>query len=52
MGHSTLMNGVRSLPPPVTIDPHSLYTAFVQITDGSHKRGLRYPLAVLLPPDR
>ncbi len=30
------------------MDPHSLYAAFAQITDGRHKRGLRYPLAVLL----
>jgi predicted transposase YbfD/YdcC len=48
MDYSTLMNGVPSLPPPVTIDPHSLHAAFAQITDGRHKRGLRYPLAVLL----
>lgn len=48
MDYNTLMNCVPSLPAPVTIDPHSLYAAFEQITDGRHKRGVRYPLAVLL----
>lgn len=42
------MNGMPALPPTASIDPHSLYVAFEQITDGRHKRGLRYPLAVLL----
>jgi len=52
MNYNTLMNGVPSLPPPANLDPHSLYAAFEQITDGRHKRGRRYPLADLLPPDR
>lgn len=48
MDYNTLMDCVPSLPPSVTIDPHALYAAFAQITDGRKKRGLRYPLAVLL----
>ncbi len=48
MDYSTLMKGIPSLPSPVTIDAHSLYATFEQIRDGRHKRGLRYPLAVLL----
>ncbi len=30
------------------IDPNSIYAAFQQVTDGRHKRGIRYPLAVIL----
>ncbi len=48
MDYSILMNQVAALPQPIKIAPHSLYAAFEQITDGRHKRGLRYPLAVLL----
>src|SRR6266516_190611 len=31
------------------IDPNSIYAAFQQVTDRRHKRGIRYPLAVILP---
>ena len=30
------------------IDAHGLYVAFEQIPDGRKKRGVRYPLALLL----
>jgi predicted transposase YbfD/YdcC len=48
MDYNILMNQVAALPQPVRIGPYSLYAAFEQISDGRHKRGRRYPLAVLL----
>jgi hypothetical protein len=30
------------------VDPTSIYAAFQQVTDGRHKRGIRYPLALIL----
>lgn len=48
MDYNTLMNCVPSLPASSTIDPHALYATFEQIRDGRYKRGVRYPLAVLL----
>ena len=30
------------------VDPTSIYAAFEQVTDGRHKRGIRYPLALIL----
>jgi hypothetical protein len=30
------------------VDAHSLYAAFEKITDGRCKRGIRYPVALIL----
>jgi predicted transposase YbfD/YdcC len=48
MDYSTLTKQIEEQKPAGQIEAHSLYTAFEQIIDGRKKRGVRYPLALLL----
>ena len=48
MDYTTLMAQVKWIPEGKDIDAHSLYATFEQIQDGRCKRGIRYPLALLL----
>jgi predicted transposase YbfD/YdcC len=48
MDYNTLGEPIEPLELPAEKDVHCLYMAFEQITDGRKKRGVRYPLAVLL----
>ena len=48
MDYTTLMSQLECLPHLKEIDAQSLYATFEQIQDGRCKRGIRYPLALLL----
>src|SRR2546430_891365 len=48
MDYNTLGAEIEAAKPSVAVDAHSLYIAFQQIKDGRKKRGVRYPLALLL----
>jgi predicted transposase YbfD/YdcC len=48
MDYTTLMAQVECMPQLRDINAHSLYATFEQIQDGRCKRGIRYPLALLL----
>jgi hypothetical protein len=48
MDYNTLMHQIEASTQEDLIDPHSLYAAFQRITDGRKKRGVRYPLPLLL----
>ncbi|GAC1636829.1 MAG: ISAs1 family transposase [Ktedonobacteraceae bacterium] len=48
MDYTTLVEQIEPLTTLEESDTHSLYAAFQQITDGRCKRGVRYPLALLL----
>lgn len=48
MDYTTLMAQVECMPELKDIDAHSLYATFEQMQDGRRKRGIRYPLALLL----
>jgi predicted transposase YbfD/YdcC len=48
MDYSILTKQIEEQKPAGHIEAHSLYAAFEQIIDGRKKRGVRYPLALLL----
>jgi len=48
MNYTTLVEQIEPLEIFKESDAHSLYAAFEQMTDGRCKRGVRYPLALLL----
>ena len=48
MDYTTLMAQMECMPLASEADAQSLYAAFQQIEDGRRKRGVRYPLALLL----
>ena len=48
MDYNTLVRQIEPVDQAEPIDAHSLYATFQQLPDGRKKRGVRYPLALLL----
>jgi hypothetical protein len=48
MDYTTLVRQIEPMDQAEPIDALSLYAAFQQLPDGRKKRGVRYPLALLL----
>ena len=48
MNYTTISQVLPSERPAKEIEPMSVYRAFEQITDHRHKRGVRYPLVLVL----
>ncbi len=48
MNYTTLQKGLTQAEITVEVDAQSVYRAFEQVTDGRHKRGVRYSVALML----
>jgi len=48
MDYSTLTQEIKLPSSLKEVDPHSISAAFEQVTDGRHKRGIRYSVALML----
>lgn len=48
MNYTTVQEAVEQADLPVEIETWSMYRAFEQVTDGRHKRGVRYSVALIL----
>jgi predicted transposase YbfD/YdcC len=48
MNYTTLQEAVEHADLPMEIETWSVYRAFEQVTDGRHKRGVRYSVALIL----
>lgn len=48
MDYTTLATTIEQAQPSLQVDAQTFYRAFEQVTDGRKKRGVRYPLALVL----
>jgi hypothetical protein len=48
MNYTTLQAAMKWADVPPEIEAMSVYRAFEQVQDGRHKRGVRYPVALIL----
>ena len=48
MNYTTLQEALTQAESTVEVDAQSVYRAFEQVSDGRHKRGVRYSVALLL----